>query len=44
MMGHDAGLKLQLLSGMVLNPLTGRFRLDSQDVRVNYAALFSKPL
>jgi 2-polyprenyl-6-hydroxyphenyl methylase/3-demethylubiquinone-9 3-methyltransferase len=42
MMAGDAGLRLQLLSGMVLQPGSGQFRLSEQDLGVNYAALMQK--
>ncbi|KAF8069466.1 COQ3 [Scenedesmus sp. PABB004] len=41
MMAADAGLRLELLAGMAMRP-GGRFAL-TDDVGVNYAALFSKP-
>ncbi len=37
-----AGLRLQDLTGMTYNPLTGKYKLG-QDVDVNYLAWFSKP-
>jgi ubiquinone biosynthesis O-methyltransferase len=42
MMARDAGLCMELLSGMVLSPGSGRFTLSADDVSVNYAALLSK--
>lgn len=42
MMAADAGLTMRLLAGMSLSPITGRFEL-TDDTRVNYAALLSKP-
>jgi 2-polyprenyl-3-methyl-5-hydroxy-6-metoxy-1,4-benzoquinol methylase len=43
MMAADAGLRLELLSGMSLQPGSGLFSLG-QDTSINYAALLSKPL
>ncbi|WIA30308.1 hypothetical protein OEZ86_000396 [Tetradesmus obliquus] len=42
MMGTDAGLQLELLSGMSLQPGSGQFSLG-QDTSINYAAMLSKP-
>lgn len=42
MMAGDAGLRLQLLSGMVLQPRSDQFSLSEQDLGVNYAALLQK--
>lgn len=42
MMAQDAGLTLQLVAGMVLQPSTGQFCLSDQDLAVNYAALLQK--
>lgn len=42
MMAQDAGLTLQLVAGMVLQPSTGQFYLSDQDLAVNYAALLQK--
>lgn len=35
--GRAAGLKVQDVSGLVYNPLTGAWRLDEEDTDVNYA-------
>lgn len=42
MMAGDAGLRLELLAGMVLQPSSGRFSLSDSDTSVNYAALMCK--
>jgi 2-polyprenyl-6-hydroxyphenyl methylase/3-demethylubiquinone-9 3-methyltransferase len=42
MMASDAGLRMQLLAGMVLQPSTGQFSLSEHDLNVNYAALMQK--
>jgi 2-polyprenyl-3-methyl-5-hydroxy-6-metoxy-1,4-benzoquinol methylase len=42
MMAADAGLRLELLSGMILQPGSGQFSLG-QDTSINYAALLNKP-
>jgi 2-polyprenyl-3-methyl-5-hydroxy-6-metoxy-1,4-benzoquinol methylase len=42
MMAADAGLRLELLSGMTLQPGSGQFRLG-EDTSINYAAMLSKP-
>ncbi|RMF98626.1 MAG: bifunctional 2-polyprenyl-6-hydroxyphenol methylase/3-demethylubiquinol 3-O-methyltransferase UbiG [Gammaproteobacteria bacterium] len=39
----DAGLVLQALCGIVYDPLRRDFRLDEQDVAVNYLAHFRRP-
>ncbi|HYL02762.1 MAG TPA: bifunctional 2-polyprenyl-6-hydroxyphenol methylase/3-demethylubiquinol 3-O-methyltransferase UbiG, partial [Steroidobacteraceae bacterium] len=40
--GRAAGLRLETLAGIELNPLTGHLALGS-DVRVNYLAHFARP-
>lgn len=42
MMASDAGLRMQLLAGMVLQPSSGQFSLSEHDLNVNYAALMQK--
>ena len=42
MMASDAGLQMQLLAGMVLQPSSGQFTLSDGDLNVNYAALMQK--
>lgn len=42
MMARDAGLSMQLLAGMVLQPSSGQFSLSDTDLNVNYAALMQK--
>ncbi|KAF6255179.1 S-adenosyl-L-methionine-dependent methyltransferase [Scenedesmus sp. NREL 46B-D3] len=42
MMAADAGLRLELVAGMSLQPDSGQFSLG-QDTSINYAALLSKP-
>lgn len=41
MLGDEAGLTLDRLTGMSFNPLTGRWRL-STDTGVNYIASFRR--
>jgi 2-polyprenyl-6-hydroxyphenyl methylase/3-demethylubiquinone-9 3-methyltransferase len=40
---RNAGLEVIELTGMLYNPLTGKFRLDSRDVDVNYLVHARKP-
>ena len=39
-----AGLESRKFSGMVYNPFTRRYRLDANDLSVNYLAAFMRPL
>ena len=38
-----AGLKLERMTGLLYNPLTGRYRLEERDVSINYMVHASKP-
>jgi 2-polyprenyl-6-hydroxyphenyl methylase/3-demethylubiquinone-9 3-methyltransferase len=40
---RDAGLQLREMTGLVYNPLTGRYRLNPGDVSVNYMVRAVKP-
>ena len=40
---RESGLVLEGMTGLTYNPLTGRYRLDSRDVSVNYMVRASKP-
>jgi 2-polyprenyl-6-hydroxyphenyl methylase/3-demethylubiquinone-9 3-methyltransferase len=40
---RDAGLQLHETTGLLYNPLTRRYRLDSRDISVNYMVHASKP-
>ena len=39
-----AGLEAQRLTGLVYNPITRRFRLEPNDLSVNYLAAFRRPV
>ncbi len=40
---REAGLLLKDMTGMVYNPLTKRYKLNSRDVDVNYLVYYQKP-
>jgi len=40
---RDAGLVMEGMTGLLYNPITKRYRLDSRDVSVNYMVHASKP-
>jgi 2-polyprenyl-6-hydroxyphenyl methylase/3-demethylubiquinone-9 3-methyltransferase len=40
---RNAGLEVIEITGILYNPLTGKFRLDSRDVDVNYLVHARKP-
>ena len=40
---RECGLELQTMTGMTYNPLTKHYRLDDQDVDVNYLVYARKP-
>lgn len=40
---RDAGLELQEITGMTYNPITRQYRLNSQDVSINYLVRACKP-
>ena len=40
---REAGLVLEIMTGMTYNPITRRYRLDERDVSVNYLLRATKP-
>ena len=42
-MARQAGLELQGFMGLTYNPVTQQYRLNPNDVSVNYMASFRKP-